>query len=146
MSDLDFNPKDENELYDLLPEGVYPFKVLTAKPHTSQESGKKSIKLELAVKDKEITCYLTVGYLKLLKHFCDVAGLEDAYKSGGLNADMCRDKSGLCEVIIDQPKPGTKFFPKNAIGDFIKGDKAQAAAVNAGFLPAEFDNLEDLPF
>lgn len=146
---LSFTPKSENELFDLLVDGVYPFKVVDAAPHTSQTTGNQSIKLVLDVKGHEIKVYLSVNYLFLLKHFCDTVGLEDAYKQGKLSAELCKNKSGLCKVIIEEPAPGTNFFPKNVVKDFVKSDGEAVSgkvAVDKKTVPDEFDNMDDLPF
>lgn len=136
---LQFQPKNENELFDLLPEGVYQFKVVEACPHTSQTTGNQSIKLVLDVGGKELKCYLSVNYLFLLKHFCDTVGLEEAYQQGILSADLCKNKHGLCKVVVEDPAPGTNYFPKNVVKDFLKSDSVpltqvdQKAHVDDGF-------------
>jgi len=139
---LSFTPKNEDELFDLLPEGVYPFKVKSASPHTSQATGNQSIKLELDVKGKEVKCYLSANYLFLLKHFCDHTGLEDAYKAGKLDAGMCVGKAGHCKIIVEEPEPGTNYFPKNVVKDFFKPDASKQASAS----PNDEGFDEDLPF
>lgn len=139
---LQFTPKNEAELFDLLPEGIYSFKVMESALHVSQSSGNQSIKLVLDVKGHEIKCYLSVNYLFLLKHFCDATSLEDAYAQGTLSPDLCRAKTGLCKVIIEQPEEGTNYFPKNVIKDFIKSD-SNISETKQDIDPAFND---DLPF
>ncbi len=138
---LNFLPKSEQDLLELMPDGEYDFLVRAAENYRNPNNGNQSIKLTVEVYDKNgkaksIFCYLSPNFLILLKHFCDAVGLEYAYQAGTLSAEMCLSQSGRCKVIIKQPKEGTNYQPKNEIKDFIKGDKKP-------MIPPATDNSKD---
>lgn len=144
---LNFSPQSEEEVLNLLPTGEYDFLVKNAEHYTAPSTGNQSIKLTLSVYDangveKTLTCFLTVKFMFLLKHFMDSVGLSEQYNAGNLSAEMCLNQSGRCKVIIEQPKDGSPYGPKNTIKDFIK--KSDAVS-----LPAEQKNdfIDDtIPF
>lgn len=124
---LNFNPLTEEELQTLLGEGQYEFLVRNAEVHISKTSGNKSIKLTIAVYDDKgkeflLFVYLTVNFMRLLKHFCDATGLTENYLKGQLTPQDCIGKHGLCQVAIEKQE-GTAYPPKNVIKDFITSDK-----------------------
>ncbi len=144
---LQFPPKSEEEILALLPDGEYDYLVKNAAPHRSQ-AGNESTKLLIAVYKPDgdsidITVYLSPNYLLLIKHFCESNGLDQAYLSGKLDTMDCINRTGRCKVIIEQPKEGTNFLPKNVIKDFIKNSSATPPVA-----PVENNEFkdDDLPF
>lgn len=141
---MDFEPKEEHELYDLLPEGEYDFYVKGAEKHLSK-AGNLSIKLTLAVynemaKEYTLSCYLSPKYAKTLKHFCDATGLEEQYKKGSLLPEMCVNMSGRVKVAVREPEPGSNFERQNEVKDFKKGKPGSVKK------PAEEPFNDDIPF
>ena len=139
---LSFQPLSEEELQTLLPEGEYEFSVKHAESHISKTSGNKSIKLTLAVyneKGKEflLFVYLTVNFMRLLKHFCDATELSEKYLLGRLSPEECIGKNGIAYIGIEKQE-GTTYPPKNVIKDFIKQKKDKTQVVD--FID------DDLPF
>lgn len=135
---FDFNPFDptnESELFDLIPEGEYDFSVINAKTHTNTKNGNRSIKITIQVFDKNgmaknIDCYLTPNYKKLFAHFFSCVGLEDACKKGSITPEQCIGKSGICIIGVETPAEGSTYDPKNNIVDFIKTAKTKASPDN----------------
>jgi hypothetical protein len=127
---LEFEPKSEQELLNLLSEGEYDFHVQSAENWVSHSSGNKSIKLTLYLYTPDGRqfvnyTYLSQNYLLLVKHFCEATDLEQYYNSGKLTPELCIGKKGRCKVIIKQPKEGTTYQPQNAIKDFIPRAKME---------------------
>lgn len=129
---LEFEPETEEELANLAEDGDYPFMVVKSEPHVKKENGNKSIKLTLKFfdnknKERIVFCYLSVAFKKLLKHFCDATGNEDAYKSGKVSAATCENMSGIFKIGRSIPEEGSNYSPQNVVIDFIKRDPNQKA-------------------
>jgi hypothetical protein len=140
-----FDPRDELQLFNLIPDGEYDFIVKDSSDHVSKSTGNQSIKLTCAVFDANgmqriIDCYLSVNYKKLLAHFCSATGLEEECKKGTLNAAMCLERSGKCAIGTDMPEAGSKYDPKNVITDFCKRTVVPAPVKDDGF------GDSDIPF
>lgn len=122
-----FKPQSEEELnsFKLLDNGEYDFTVVYAEDKIS-EKGNEYIFMKLQVWDKEgreRLIFTNLAFIKLLKHFCDVTGLEDKYKTGEINAEDCLYKTG--KVLIGfkpgEKKPEGGYYPdKNIVEDYIK--------------------------
>lgn len=145
---LKFEPLSEKQIKELnlLEPGTYAFECVRAVSHTSKSSGKESIKLDLNVKGQTryylITCYLTPGYIKLLKHFCDVGKLDNLYQSGCLIAQDCERVKGY--VIVDIEAANGNYGAKNIIVDFVS-DKVMAKPEDkTTSVATEFN--DDIPF
>lgn len=129
---LSFTPVSEEQAMGLLSAGVYRFEVKNAEDKIGIESKKPYIKLTLQVWDKDgrehyIYDNINTGLLYKLKHFCEVAGLNENYKAGKLEAIECIGKSGSCKI---KTEPAKGDFPaKNAVQDYVKS-QAQVQAVN----------------
>lgn len=118
---MEFTPLSEIDVLNLLPEGDYEFKIKDAVTHRNNANGNESIKLTLSIYDKHniernVFCYLTVKFMKLLKHFMDVTGLQDQYLSGHLTPSMCIGQSGFCKIGIQEQEG---YQAKNFVKDFI---------------------------
>ena len=87
MYDLEFSPKPESELIDLLEEGTCHFKVVNAEKATSKSSGAPMIKLTLEVHDKNNNSALIV-----------VGQTFDCYKK----------LDYLFDLVVEVQKKGTK--------------------------------------
>ena len=122
---MKFNPLPESEVLNLLPVGEYEFYVKDAEDTVSQKSGAEMIKLTIAVIDKNgnertVFDYLLESMMYKVKHFADAVGLEAEYEAGGYSAASCKNRSGKCKIIIDQPEEGSPYNPKNAVKDYVK--------------------------
>jgi len=141
---VNFQPKDESELKNLLPEAIYNFEVLEASDGVSQK-GNDMIKLRVGILSDDyekvvssIFDYLLESVAYKLRHFCDAAGLLAKYQAGTLTADDCVGRTGKCKVAIEKDKAG-QYADKNIIKDYVcRPAKAlQGAAETA---------KDDLPF
>ncbi len=129
---MDFEPKTDEELdiVNLLPEGIYKYKVIESTDTISQNSGNDMIKLVLKIytnDGKDWKVYTNLSLIKLLSHFCRVNDMEDVYKSKHIEAYQCMDKSGGRVVIgMEKEKPregGGVYKAKNIVKDYIEDVK-----------------------
>ena len=151
---MKFQPRTNEELaaMGLMPEGKYEFTVFESEDQISK-AGSEMIKLTLRVKDSEGTMHIIFDYLleKMawkLKHFCECTGLSSKYDSGDLSAIDCLDKTGVCEIIVQegqQKYDGSKYADKNAVKDYVenKGSMSKDPVPEVTGHPA-FD--DDIPF
>lgn len=148
---MKFDPLTEEQLQtqSLLPEGIYSYQVIKAQEKTSK-AGNQYISLDLKVWDeegREHTIYSNLALVKLIKHFCDVNGLEDAYQSGNICDYDCNNRSGGKVVLAiegEKPNPlGGMYKAKNVVRDYVK-DENRSSTVRAK-TPDEFIN-DDVPF
>lgn len=133
------------------PVGEYGFQVTEAKQHISQNTGNESIKLTLKVFKPDgnfqfLNDYLTVKYIKKIKHFCDAAGLQAQYSSGTLRPEDCVNKSGTVKLKLKN-QDTDQYATRNEIDDYIvaatvdpQAPLSPAPATNA----ADMD--DDIPF
>ena len=153
---LSFQPETEEQVLNLLKDGVYDFSVSEAKDAISKRTGNPMIKLTLVIWDKNgdkrfITDYIMTSYMRKLKHFCDATGLIDKYNEGSLTATDCLDKTGKLKLVIkneiDSPYP-----PQNEVQDYVKKEsviaqnglyKTMAEVANNA---TEFKDDVDIPF
>ena len=135
-------PHTERELKEgnLLTKGVYPFQVIKAEDAISK-SGNEMIKLSLRIIRTDGTDRLMFDYLldlmkHKIKHFCDVTGLEEKYKSGSVSAKDCEGRTGFCEIIIRENDRGIENFIK----DYVQKAKEELKKANEPFFN------DDVPF
>lgn len=140
-----FQPLNEQEVLNLLPEGEYDFHVIDAED-TRSRAGSEMIKLTLTITDKNgkartVFDYLLPALMYKVKHFSDASGLEEKYESGGYSAGDCIGKRGRLKLVIDQPT-NSNYPPKNVVKDYLKnGTKTEDKQ------PAENNFIDDpLPF
>lgn len=151
-----FNPLSEEELQtaDLAPDGIYSYKVIQSEDAVSK-AGNDYIKLIIKVHDEngvEHGIYTNLALIKLLKHFCDVNGMQEQYKSGNVPASMCLGKAGgkvMVGIEAEKPNPnGGMYRAKNIIKDYIvapQGSMSAPAAMKP--LPDVKDDFQDdIPF
>jgi hypothetical protein len=132
---MKFTPQTEEELnkpFELLPDGTYDYNVVHAEDKVSQK-GNDYIFLKLQIwsaEGKERIIFTNLAFIKLLKHFCDVNGLQDRYQYGNVPACDCLHKCGG-QVIIgreaDKQKPG-EF--KNVVKDYVQKLKSTVHTIN----------------
>lgn len=120
-----FQPKSEDELKDVFDAGEYDFEVFDAEEETSKK-GHPMLHLSLKVfgpggKTQFVHDYISDAFLAFkLRHFCFAVGLDQAYESGGLDADMCKHKSGKLELKVEK-KEG--FQERNAVVDYVVDER-----------------------
>ncbi len=142
-----FNPLDESEIFNLLPEGDYDFQVRNASDTTSKKTGNEMIKLELIVWSKEGKEHVVFDYLleampHKVKHFADSVGIEHKYSAGGYEASDCVNRSGKVKIIKEDGQGS--FQAKNSVKDYIPRDKN---APNQEPLEEKKDEFSDeIPF
>lgn len=149
---MNFKPKNDDELntFDLFPAGEYDFEVVKAVDDTSK-SGNEMIKLEIDVyaisgKKTRVYDYLLESMDYKLKHFCEATGLLREYEAGDLTADMCKNRSGRCKLIIRVDAKGV-YPEQNVIKDYCKQSIASSHKPKDG-LQDSLDDIseESIPF
>lgn len=142
---LEFDPLSEEDCLMLLPEGEYPFLVIDAAKNLSK-AGNLSIKVTLEIEHPpgqftKIYDYLSTKLMYKLKHFCDAAGLQDAYQEGKLDPQMCLGRQGKCKIKRDagegdyQPKNSVKDYCKPSIASLQSGNKAGTPDLDSSDIP-----------
>jgi hypothetical protein len=125
---MKFTPMTDTEIDEmrLIPDGTYAYIVTKAIDRDNNgnplltKSGVDKIQITLSLQGRLLDCTLTSSFPKLLKHFCDVSGLSDKYKTGELTAHDCLNKRGLVvvghrEYYSDKLK---KMVKANQVEDF----------------------------
>lgn len=118
-----FTPKSEKELQEagLLKPGVYPFEVISSEEKRSQK-GNEMIVIKLRVYgdggERRINDYLLESMAFKLFHFCQNAGLGDAYARGEVSATSLMGRSGFVKLGIEE---GDGDYPaKNIVKDYVQ--------------------------
>lgn len=124
---MKFTPLSEEELQtvSLVPEGVYSYQVIKSEDALSK-AGNEYIKFTLKVWDnegREHMIFTNLALVKLLKHFCDVNGMQGEYNSGNVPPEMCLYKAGgrvMVGIEGEKPNPnGGMYSAKNIVKDYI---------------------------
>lgn len=122
-----FTPLSNEELnmQSLLPDGMYNYQVVKSEDAVSR-AGNEYIKATLKVWDndgREHLVFTNFALIKLLKHFCDVNGMENEYLSGNIPAEIFNGKcTGKALIGIEGEKPnpnGGMYNAKNIVRDYI---------------------------
>jgi hypothetical protein len=126
-----FQPKQENELSRLLPDGEYGFEILDATDEVSKNNN-EMIKLKIALYDGEDVGAYAFDYLMesvayKLRHCSIACGLLPQYESGELVANMFIGKIGQVKVIVQKDKTG-QYPDKNVIKDYVTENVKQQPA------------------
>lgn len=128
-----FPSMTDEELEQLLDDGVYDFEVKKSERKTSK-NGNPMAKLYLKVWDKDGKEHTVFDYLvfshvplniKKIKHFCDAVGKSRNYKEGSLPEEL-GGLSGKVQIATkdEQPNDTGGFYPKsNIVVDYIMTDK-----------------------
>lgn len=148
---MKFTPKTEQELAEeqLVPEGEYGYEVVSATEEVGKTSGKPYLKLNLKIygddgRENRVFCNLSTGYERLLRNFCDSAGILSEYSRGELHPDMLIGLGGRCHVII---KKQEGWASKNEVKDFVKRKVVvSGAAAPASKAASAEPNGDDIPF
>lgn len=153
---MQFLPLTEEEIMSasLLPDGIYHYKVIKSE-HKISTAGNEYIAMTLKVYDdngNSSSVFTNLSLKHLLKHFCDVNGLQDDYQSGNLPPDKCLFKSsGRVVISKEAEKPngnGGWYPPKNVVKDYIKeakGSTLMPLGTANGANVTEFKD-SDIPF
>lgn len=155
MSFLQFPPKSENDLIDLLEVGEGDFTVVEAAEKLSKSNGTPMIELKLKVWDSKGQEGIIFDYLMLtdsnfslrkIRHFCYSCGLEKVYEQGTLSASNCLDRSGKLKIEFQQGKNG--YSDKNVVKDYITDNTGEPKKINpklaTGAQEEKFD--DEIPF
>ncbi len=142
-----FEPMSDEQIVrmGLMEKGIYPFEVVSAENAVSK-SNNEMIKLQLRVWDKEggeriLYDYLLGAFIKKIKHFSDITGLQDKYQNGNLDAEDCLGKSGNVLIGVQEDKTNT-YPPKNSVIDYV----AKQESINKAIVQ-EKDLFDDqIPF
>lgn len=147
-----FTPLTEDELQraSLVEDGVYDYVVIDSKEGISH-AGNPKIDVRLKIWDKngqEKLIFTNMSLMKLLKHFCDMNGLQEQYNQGRIEAAMLMNKSGGQVVIgFDPEKPDGKngMYPaKNVVRDYVTKINVRPSAMKP--LPEKKFIDDDVPF
>lgn len=149
---MNFSPKtaEELQLAELIPEGEYDFKVLSAEDAVSKK-GNDMLKLKLAVyvgqREYHVFDYLLEAMAFKLRHFCESTGLMHQYEDGTLSANNVDGAAGIVVIELEKPKEGSKYGPKNVVSDYISRDgvkiESEPAKTKSSQEPLDGD---DIPF
>lgn len=138
MSDLQFKSKTAQEIESmeqqereekLLSEGLGSFEVIVAEAKTSQ-AGHPMIKIKMKVWDSSgksgfVDDFLMSGdssfFIKKIKNFCEVVGIEDKYNSGKLSAEDISPGLNGDLTLVRKPYKGEM---KNNIKEYIKRENS----------------------
>lgn len=149
-----FTPLSEEELQTaaLAPDGLYNYQVLKAEDGISQ-AGNDKIDLTLKIWDdagKQSLIFSNLSLIKLLKHFCDVNGLQEHYLKGEISASLCDKKSGgkvLIGIQGEKPNPnGGMYQAKNIVKDYVVAPKGSALNPMKPLPEVKDDFSDDVPF
>ena len=148
---MKFDPVTEEELQrdGLLSSGIYKYLVTKSEDKISK-AGNEYTAITLEIYDDEGKCHViftNMSLKKLLKHFCDVNGMETEYKSGNLPPESFLRKSGgkvMIEIEGEKPNPnGGMYKAKNIVKDYIVYHHGSTTKP----LPEKDDFInDDLPF
>jgi hypothetical protein len=147
-----FNSEEEAQKareFPLLPDGIYDFAVIDAKPGFTN-SGNPKINLKLRIIHQEKEWYVFDDLIGMpsfawkIKHFCEITGLEKEYKAKQFGVDMCKNRRGKCKISNIAAKPkndGTNDYwkAKNQVDDYVINDKTNIfSSLNSNpFVPNE---------
>jgi hypothetical protein len=124
---MNFKPLSDEELQValLVPQGIYSYQVVKSEDKISQ-AGNEYTAIQMIVWDdegKEHLIFTNMALIKLLKHFCDVNGMQEEYKSGNIPEHLFMNKNGGKVVLdIEGEKPNGKggmYKAKNIVVDYI---------------------------
>jgi hypothetical protein len=153
MSDLQFAPKPESELIDLLETGEGNYEVIEAIKKYSKSTGNPMIELKLHVWDSKGQEGTLFDYLMLtgsnfslrkIRHFCYSCGLGHLYEKGSLAAMDCVGKAG--KLKIDFQKGNNGYQDKNVVKDYIAESEGEAKKTDSRFTSQEEKLEDDIPF
>lgn len=149
-----FTPKTEEELQKdgLLPDGIYSYQVIKSEDKVSH-AGNQYTSITLKVWDSEGDEHLVftnMALTKLLKHFCDVNGMQMEYQSGNIPAENFMGKSGgEVHISIEGEKPnpnGGVYKSKNIVKDYIGTPKPSGMKPLPDVKGNFVDDTLDVPF
>lgn len=132
---MKFTPKTEKELAEqmLIPDGVYPFEVISAVDTKSKTSGADMIAIQLRIfgpdnSEPVLKDYLLESYMRKILNFSKVTGLSANYQAGSLCAADCAGKQGYAKIGIEKGNEKKtaagvstgEFYPdKNTVKDYV---------------------------
>lgn len=99
-----FNPESVQERSFNVPNGDYPFVVVSAEERISKNNNEMiSLQLECDVKlDSKLTVYENLVFTEKamfrVKQFCESTGLMEQWQSGELEADDCLGAEGIAHL------------------------------------------------
>src|SRR5688572_7178309 len=116
-----FQPKQEHELRDLLPKGIYTAEVIDAEDKVSK-SGNDMIKISLRVYHDAgkvlLDDYLLEAIAYKLRHFCVACGILDIYERGELTAADCKGHTVQVKLTIKSDDTG-QYHDQNSVSDYV---------------------------
>lgn len=145
---LRFQPKTDDQLNSLMPDGNYQFRVVDAVD--MEKNGTHYIKLNLKVTDhlgggRIIFPILHPSVEHIIKHFCDATGLQEKYQSGSLESSDCIGRTGLVKIYTKKDKTGD-FRDKNEVSDYVPRESSLDDAKSMQPVPEEVNFNEEVPF
>jgi hypothetical protein len=154
MSFLNFEPKEENDLIDLLEVGDGDFEVVEATEKLSKSNGNPMIELKLKVWDSKGQEGIIFDYLMLtasnfslrkIRHFCFSCGLAHLYDKGILSGADCVGKAG--KLKIDFQKGTNGYSDKNTVKDYIIAGDVETKKSDPRSTSAQDEKFDDdIPF
>lgn len=149
-----FTPTPRNELSggELWPDGIYDFEVIKAEEKISGPQSKKpgspytSLSIKIFNKkgeEKWVNDVLAEGAMWKVANFCDAVGLSEAYDKGELVPDMCKGRTGQCQIVT-QKQDG--YDPRNAVKKYVVEKEEATPASKTDGDDSEPVEDDDVPF
>lgn len=120
---INFEPKSEADVSNILPEGIYDGKVIDAEETTRKATGAPMISLTVEVRGNgrkaEVRDWLLTDVESMafkLRHFCRSAALLDKYNTGTLDAADCFGRSVSVKLGVQDD---IKYGEQNRISDYV---------------------------
>ena len=123
---MKFTPKSEKELAEmnLLPNGWYPFRIISAEEKQSKAGNDMLVLKTQAyhgnassfIDDYIVANDFNLRKIRRLAVMCDAL---DKYEAGGITPDDVQDREGYARIGIQKSKDA-QFADKNVIWDFAK--------------------------
>lgn len=117
-----FQPRSDEDLVNILPEGEHKFTVKKAAPHISKTTQNESVKLTLEFFKKNgtpvfVDVYLSPSFEVMIKDYCYSVGIGEDYETGGFNVDKQSGKSGIAKLVIEEQ---AGYDKRNKVVKFIR--------------------------
>lgn len=148
---VQFQPKTEEQVRRLLPDGDYDFEIVQALDKNSS-NGNPMIELNLRIfvggGEKFVKDWVMEKVDYKLRHFAFAVGMGPAYEAGGLDAELLVGRAGKVKIGTEPAKGD--FPPKNKVVDYVvpadQKEASSAAKKPAGVTPSPTPSTDEPPF
>jgi hypothetical protein len=145
--------------FELLPDGIYDFEVVEAKPKMSK-AGNSMLEMKIKIRHdgKEHNVFDNLIGTENMTwktiHFCRTTGLVAQYEADALDERVVLHKRGMCEICSKPERPkndgsGEVWKAKNEVVDYLTEEmikQAEEKNAGTGFLAPEGAPPSDTAF